>query len=534
MLDFKNILNQRSKRVIVVDFDQALLTIACAESRLEGCRLLAWGTQKISLAQEDIKAIAALITNFKVENNITARDAVLSLSDTDSVVIKYIVMPALPQEEIMEAAKWQLKEEVHFDLTDAIVDWQVVREYTDEEGDKKNGMVFVIAKREVIEKCLSIAAECHLNVLEITTAPFSQFNLIKRVPQKSPVAAILNISHNESTISIYMNGKLCLVRELPFSMEKLIQALRGVLVSDKGRIELSLEEAENIVDTVGIPQDKNQAIKNNIYGGHIISLVRPLLEVLTRELKFSFDYFISSFDLPGPTLTYITGFGALLKNLDTYLSKELNTQLIPLPMPERLEAVNLLQNHHHKIANVLGAALESRSAVNLLPQEIKEARAALLAGASLRVGAIILTAVFLFMLFVAQLQIKDYQNRFNIAQIHLQTIGDIEVTRQNIQSRENLVAAIQQSEIHTEGILKAVSVMISRQIVLDNLEVTKAGHSLHLRGKIFAEEQAAEAALTKFMQKMEVSPFFAGVSLLSSRANGPIQEFEINCDLAHE
>lgn len=531
-MTFQDILNQRSKKIMAIDFDQALMTMVCAENRLEGCRLLAWDTQKTSLSQEE-KSIAQFITNFRNENNIMGRNVVLSLSDTDSVVIKYLVMPVLPQEEIMEAAKWQLKEEVHFDLTDAIIDWQIVRELTDEEGLKKNGIIFAIAKREIVEKALSIAAQCHLNVLGITTGPFSHFNLIKRLPQKSPLTSILNISNEESTINIYMNNKLCLVRELPFSLEKLIQSLMGVLVSDKGRVELTREEAENIVETVGIPQDKNQAIRNNIYGGHVISLVRPLLEVLTRELKFSFDYFASSFESPSPTLVYITGQGSGLKNLDTYLSKELNTQILLLPMPERVEAANLLKNGHNKIANVLGAILEARGAVNLLPQEIKEARAELFVGAALRVGTIILTAVFLFTLFIIQFQIKDYQNRLNIARMHLQTIGSVEVTKQKIQAKEDLIAKIQQNEILTEGILKVISTAIPKQIVLDSLEITKAGYSLHLKGKVFAGEQVAEATLTKFMQQMEASVFFAGVSLLSSRANGPVQEFEVNCDLAH-
>ncbi len=323
-------------RLLVVDFNQSMIKLVYLEPFSGGFKLLNYGMQPIGSIQEKKEQAAEnFLNNFLRKYSIFGQETRVNLSEAGSVIIKYLDLPVLPRGEIISAAKWQLKEDVPFNLETACIDWQIVKEYTDEEGIKKNGIIFAIAKREGVDSCLSFIYKCHLIPSRITVAPFNYANILNYLPSSQKISAVLDIDFQESTLNIYENNKLHFVRKLPISWEKFTLSLMGGgLVSEKGGNQLSYEEAEEIKNTFGIPLDENQVIHEHIQSSQVISLIRPLLETLVRELKFSFDYFTSTFDAQNPSILYLTGGGANLKNLDSYLNKELHREVKYLPFPD--------------------------------------------------------------------------------------------------------------------------------------------------------------------------------------------------------
>lgn len=528
----------RPKRFLSIDFGQAVLKVAYMESKGGGFRLLNYDLKKISSAKEGKEEIVGFITNFIETNSILEKGVYLTISDVNSIVIKPLTLPVVPKEEVLEAAKWELKEEVSFDLENALFDWQVVKEYTDEEGSKKNQIVCVMAKREIINKYLSITSSCNLVPVRISSGPFNYAEVLRRQESETPqIQAVLDIGFKQSTLCVYKNERLQFIRTLPFSCDGITQSLTGVLISDKGRLQLSYEEAEDIKQTFGVPQDETLVLKNGIRAMQVISLMRPLLEGLARELNRSFDYFTSNFQEESPSALYITGGGANLKNLDGYLSKELNKDVSNLPIPGcidmQIKEKESLEKHLNQMINCLAAVLAGPRAVNLLPPEVKAKKTEFIEKVSLRLVAIAVGAILLFSLFVVKLQIRDYRNRLENAKVHLQTLGEVRVLKQNIDVREDFLSTIRKGRVPVDGLLKLISTLIPENIVLDELALNQKAHNLTLRGAIFGAEQVADLALTEFMEDIEASSFFTEASLTSSEKVGKSRKFEIKCDLVY-
>jgi Tfp pilus assembly protein PilN len=364
-------------------------------------------------------------------------------------------------------------------------------------------------------------------------------NILNHLTGLPAVSAIVDIDYTATTLSIYSGAKLLFVRDIPVSWEMFSQALTRLIVSDQGNIELSLAEAEIIKNTYGIPQDESQVIKGNIRGLHIVSLLRPLLEALVRELKLSFNYFAMNFDMDKPAVLFTDGGGADLKNIEDYLRKELNIKVSRLPLPDcvywnKLTEKDSQKEVLQKIANTVAVALGDSKAVNLLPSGIKTQKTEFLQRVSLRIGGITIAAVFLVLLVFSKSQVHDYQNRLKTAQAHLEVIGGIKNLREKLLLREELITKIQKKKIPANGILKVMGVLTPNKVILDELVFNQSNYNLVLRGTVSDSDETAGAVLSDFMGQLETSSFFTEASLISSQGAEGAQIFEIKCSFPEQ
>ncbi len=539
-LSFSRIFKKRLERFLVVNFDPTITEILYVEPLADKLRLLAYDVQKLPSFDKEKKeeAVFHFIEGFLKQNAVAERDVIISISNADSIFVKDIVLPMMSEEEILKAAKWQLKDDVLFDLEKASIDWRALEEFTGEDGVKGARTIFIVANNEVVNHHLSMIQKCQLDPLCVTTGAFNYTHILEKLPETPKAVAILDVGHTESTFGIYADNKLNFVRRLPISWEKLMQSLTKVLVSDGGVTQFTYEEAEEITRTVGIPENVTETVRGNVHASHLMSLMRPLLETLVREIKFSLDYFAMNFEKDRPSLLYITGDSSNLKNLDKYLSKEFHMNVSYLSLPSYvdtavLEKKEIEREDQNKIINAIGAALGGVRAINLLPFDIKAQKLELVEKAFLRFVSIIMGAILFFSLFVMQFQVHNYQDRIRNAQIHLETMEDVKNLIQKVKEKEGLVAAIEGNRVPAEGILKTISATIPDGIVLDILEFNPPEHRLMLKGTVLAGGEAAEAALSNFLQKLEGSLFFTEASFVSSQRSGVDYKFEIKCDVFH-
>ena len=531
------VLKKKKKRLLSIDFGQAFTKIAYIELTPEGIVVLDYSLKKINLSEKDWPAVTGYINNFLKANSIPEKEAHLTISDFDSVYIKHLLLPAVRREEILEAIKWQIKPELPFNFEGSIVDWQVVKEYADEEGAKNITVMCAFANPEIINKYLSAVRECNLAPVRISSAPFNYACILSRLKNIPSTIAVLDIGHNNATVSIYCNNKLNFMRNLAFSSDKLTRSLTSTLMSDKGKIELSYEQAEELKIDFGIPADESGILKDNIRAIHVVSLMRPVLEGLTRETRRSFDYFTSTFKERFPSFLYVTGGGANLKNVEQYLARELNLNVSKLPLPDCINTQKIdkerLSRDEAQMASLLGAVLAGPEEINLLPQEIKTQKIEFVQKVSLRVVTIALAAIFLFLLFIFNFQLHDYKKRLRTARIHLETIANIRDIKQKIGVKAGLIKTIQKDRIPAGALLKLLSTIIGQNIVLDDLSLDQGSHTLILKGSVSVNEGTAEAVLADFIKRIKASTFFTQASLIASQNTGGIQEFEIKCDLSH-
>jgi type IV pilus assembly protein PilM len=524
-------------KFLVINFGPAMAEVIYVEPLADKLRLLAYDVQKLSSIAKENREEAGVhfIDAFLKGNAIAERDVVISISDADSIFVKDIVLPVMPEEEILKAAKWQLKDDVLFDLEKASIDWRVLEEFTGEQGEKGTRILFIAANDEVVNYYLSMVQKCQIDPVCVTTGAFNYTHILEKLSEGPAVVAILDVGHTESTFGIYADNKLNFVRRLPISWEKLMQSLTKVLVSDSGVTQFTYEQAEEITRSVGIPEAR--AVQGDIHASHLMSLMRPLLETLVREIKFSLEYFTLNFEKERPSVLYLTGGSSNLKNLDKYLNGEFHVQVSYLPLPPYVDITALTKKmageDSSKIINAMGAALGGLRAINLLPFDIKARKLELVEKVFLRSTSIILGAILLFSFFVMQFQVHNYQGRIMTAQIHLKTMEDVRSLAQRLKEKEELIRKIEGDSVPVEGILKILSATIPDEIVLETLELNPKEHYLTLKGTVLAGGEAAETALSRFLQKLEESLFFTEASFVSSQRTGTDYKFEIKCDIFH-
>jgi type IV pilus assembly protein PilM len=522
---------KKFKRYTCIDFGQSFIKIVYIESGDESFRVLAWDIKKIPPSQENREEALNFIRDFLKTHSISARETYLSISDMDSIFIKYLTLSLVPKEELEPAIKWQLKDSAPFSLDEALLDWQLLGEYTDTEGAKKQGLICMAVKRSLLDKYLSLANDSGLKPLIVSSAPFNYANIL-RLKKESNIIAILDMGYKDTTLSIYKSNKLLFLRNLGFSADKLTLALTGTLMSDSGKLELSYEQAEQVKDEFGVPGDETAILKENIKAIHIISLMRPFLEGLSREIKRSFDYFASSFKEALPGCIYLCGGGANLKNIDTYLAKELGIKVGGLTLPDCIEVETLgkeeFQARERQLLSSIGLALADAQNVNLLPHEIRVEKIQFIQKASLRMAALVLAAVFLFLLFVLKFQTHDYEKRLKICQAHLKALEEIRLIKDKISAREGLIDKIEKKRTHVPGLLKIVSNIMPGNMVLDEFDLDLERRVLILRGLTSAIDTVTQATLTDFMKRLEASSFIDEATLVECKASG---EFEIRCNL---
>ncbi|MBI5415978.1 MAG: pilus assembly protein PilM [Candidatus Omnitrophica bacterium] len=530
----------RLDKFLAVNFDPAMVEIVYVESFSGGLRLLAYETAAVVGSQEKARemALVEFLRDFLEKNAVTTHDVLISISDPDSIFFKDIVLPVMPDAEILEAARWQLRDDVPFDLDQGSIDWQVLEEVTGEDGQKGRRIMFIAANNAVIYQYLSVVQQCRLDPLSVTNSAFNYAHILENLPDVPEIVAVLDFGRAETTFGIYMQKKLGFVRRLPVSWERLLQSLTKTLVSDGGATQLTPEQAEEITRSVSIPQENTAVLPGNIKTTHFLSLMRPFLETLTREVKFSLDYFAMNFGKEKPSVLYIAGESSRFRNMDQYLHAAFEMDVVCLPLPARVDtralgAASPGPEDQNRIMNVLGAALGGPTRISLLPVEIKTRRLEFLERIFLRSLAIISGVVFIFSLSVMQFQARNYEQRLKNARVHMQTMVDIKSLVQDVRTRENLAREIEGRGVPLDGLLSVVAAAVPEEILLDNLDFNAAAYRLTLKGSVTASREAGETILADFMQKLEASSFFTEARFVSSQKTGTAYAFEIECTLFH-
>jgi len=528
-------LKEKNKRSLSIDFGASFIKIACVEASGGTYRLVAYALNELDVSQKTVADISSSLKQLLEVSSIKEREVALSISDPDWIFIKKLTLPLMPGEELLNAVKWQLKGQLPFSADDSISDLQVIREYADSEAAKKVELFCVFAKKDIINKYVSVAIACGLSPTKVSSSVFNYCGTLNLLPANPEISAILDIGQAHSQVSIYQKNKLTFVRGLNFSTSKLTTALVGALVTDNGKLEINMQKAAELLQKFGIPLDELKVLEGGIKANHIISLIRPLLETVAKELNRSFEYFKSESGKDIPQVLYITGGGANLRNFDSYLTSALKMKVEKLPLPDSLDTKNLdkdkLYLDANQISSVVALSLSSQG-INLLPREIKNRKIELIQKTTLRITAVSISAIFAFSWFVINFQISDYKKRLKIAKSHLQSLEEIKNLKQLVDLKEELINTIHIGKVPSGGLLKLISALIPPSIILNEFSFDQASYSMLLRGVVTLGNDSVEKILTDFMKDMENSKFILEANLISSKEDQGINSFEIKCVLA--
>ncbi len=302
--------------------------------------------QLIKKALKEVKGLA-----------LSTKQCVVSLPETESF-IQMIQMPRLKKEELKEAIKWEIENNIPLSIEEVYFDWQII-EPLKESGEHYDVLVGALGKK-CVDPYLEVLKAAGLQPIsfEIESMATAR-SLIKDSFSLNPVM-IVDLGAMRSSFIIFSGRTIHFTASSPISNNYLIEEIAK-------KMDISLAEAKRLKFEVGLDRNKSEDVFNAI---------QPALGELVGQIKKYIDFYhthglAGHFQNPGVSKVLLCGGGANLKGLASFISKELRFD-VELGNPW----VNILQSAPEKIpelpyeqsigyATVLGLALRGVGAVDL-------------------------------------------------------------------------------------------------------------------------------------------------------------------------
>jgi type IV pilus assembly protein PilM len=240
---------------------------------------------------------------------------VISSVSGKNVVVRYITMPRLEEDELKDACRYELGKYVPFDVEEIIYDCQSAPLIPAlEKSESEMRVLLVAAKRTLIDEHLSIIEDAGLRAILVDVDSFAlgnayEFALTTGAQEReAEVVALVDIGARKTNINI-SDGKVSFfTREFYRGGNDLTEAIGK-------KLGLSHEEAEALKRE---PEDLER----------IIGPVSSIMEEISHDIALSLDFFENQYDrevnrvyLTGGTIMFSPAFEIVQKSLKRDVQK---------------------------------------------------------------------------------------------------------------------------------------------------------------------------------------------------------------------
>lgn len=481
--------------------------------------------------------VSSVIQRVLRENKAAAKDAVLTFSD-EAVTIRRMDIPRVAGGEIAEALKWQAKDVVHIEMDKASLDFELLGELRREDGSVLLRLLFLAMPNALIDKKIQAVKAANVNVVSVSALTFGMENILKMSddPEDLKTVLVVDMGYKKTEISVFKNKALEFVRSIPVGSWHISEAMGGQITSEQGVVAFGRDEAEEIKKRLGISYE-DMPVGKGVTSMQVLSLVRPVIERLSKEVRRSIDYYIQEYEGGEVSAIYLAGGGATLKNLGQYLGEELNVQVKKIGVPKSIDTSRIILNEGDALSIVplIGIALGYKKYPNLLPHEYKVEKIEFVKKISLRMIALAVGGVLLVSFLLLKIGLGDYKQRLANMRLHKDILNQVKDLQEKVAEKEALLANLETNPLSTRSVMKEIISAIPPNVVLESLSADRQSKTVEMKGLIYASKGLAEGMLTKFMEDLERLPRFKDAQLLSvnpvREAREEASSFELTCSL---
>ena len=524
--------------------------------------------------KENVNTISEILKTLVKEVGLKTNKVNLTVSGP-GVQIKRISIPSLPKAELKEAVRWEIKDSLLFPVETAQIDFHILYEYVEDNVNKLDLMV-VACPKHLVDRTLSIVEGAGLQPTHLNVGPIAIWNTFlawDRI-KKEETVALVDMGAEKTGIYIFKDKILQFGREVTPAGADITRAIMEGIDSS-GEPELIYERAEGIKQEMGIPSERDQEIlrpfdklraqdaaqqAKDTKLSKISFLVRPVLEKLAAEIGRSLEYYRSLFNAEQLDRLLLTGGGANLRNIVSYLAGELQ---LPVEHFNPLEKslfdskkidVQLLDQMGSIFMIAAGIALPEPKRIELLP-----AKEPFLSKVQIGKWIPILAPGITFFILIAIIlymngQVTAIQKERDIKMAKVANLETLQaklklLKEKDLQVKEklSLFPSAMIVSVPYRDILREVSQILPDNVTLTLLTVqnkgknskgesqTNEGMEFHISGLGFGSDESCLTALAIIIERLERSPLFNNVKLVSADENKlytrPGAGFEIVCDI---
>jgi type IV pilus assembly protein PilM len=273
---------------------------------------------------------------------ISAKQVISSVSG-EPIIVRYIQLPDMPENELMEALKWEAEEYIPFDIQDVNLGSAILGKSAD--GSKVN-VLLVAAKKDLVNEHIETIQAANLKPLIVDVDSFAFLNCYEMnyQPNPSSITALINIGSTITNINVYHNGVSQFSRDVAIAGNSITAAIQNKLgkewreaeqlkimegapmAADVGDVSDELDgEQSSLLDTIRGTVEKitGEEADDNTPEAIASKVTRGTLNSLLGEVRRSIQFCENQADGKPIERVMLGGGGARMKNISEYFSAEL-------------------------------------------------------------------------------------------------------------------------------------------------------------------------------------------------------------------
>lgn len=241
-----------------------------------------------SEAAIDQDTIAATVKKLMKDGGVRAKSVNVALPEAN-VFTRIIQVPPLSERELASAIRWEAEQYIPLPLEEVHMDFSIVGESKDNEGNRKFDVLLVAAPMGLIDRYSKILEKTDLEVEAMETEIISASRALLPATQDKPMTVmIINIGAMSTDFSIMRGGVITFTRSVPTGGTTFTKAIS----QDLG---FPLQQAEEYKKTYGLRQDQLE--------GKIYAAIKPIFSVISEEVKRALTFYQNKY--PDETIVSI-------------------------------------------------------------------------------------------------------------------------------------------------------------------------------------------------------------------------------------
>ena len=262
----------------------------------------------------DPESLATALKAFFKKNKLPTRDVRLGLSN-NRIGVRVFELGGIDEpDQLRNAIRFRAQETLPIPIEEAVLDYHVLEEKVDENGDLTRRVLLVVAYRDLIERYVTACRKAGLRLIGVDLEAFALLRALGTAPSADSNGdgiglVVVSVGHDRSTFAV-SDGRACeFTRVLDwggFTLNVAIARALDLTPSQAEQIKLGLSLTDKTVVPAGMTSEQADTAR---------AAVLRALEGFARDLVSSLRFYQSQPDSLGIRELVLTGGTAAMPGL---------------------------------------------------------------------------------------------------------------------------------------------------------------------------------------------------------------------------
>jgi type IV pilus assembly protein PilM len=262
-------------------------------------------------------ALAAALKAFFRANKLPRQSVRLGIASNRIGVRMFELGGIDDPKQLENAIRYRAQEALPIPLEEAVLDYQILGETVDDEGQKKHRVLLVVAYRDLVDRYVAACKKAGIKLAGVDLEAFALLRALGAHPAEGANAAIVvaSVGADRSTLAV-SNGEICeFTRVIEWGGQNLNVAIARTL-------DMTPSEAEPIKLTVNLLEPAEAMVSLDAEkAARVRTAVSEELQTFARELVSSLQFYQGQPGSLGIAEIVLTGGTAQMPGLDAELAR---------------------------------------------------------------------------------------------------------------------------------------------------------------------------------------------------------------------